>query len=252
MSDTIDLTIDHDTWNYSPPKLAKASKIELDDIYGVLPFDGVRNPSGRSAISQKVFMTYSTPANNWQPKVGVGESAAEIAVAHEALICASIHDVHFQPLTVSYLGENGKPVSYTHDLLLTFSSGHQRLVFVRNGSSLLKPKTKRDIQSIVAATPKGIADDLIVVDADTYTRQRRDNLFRMHDLVFRPDPEADDIVWHAAQRHRSLYYMRDLFSNVPLAQSRVFESCYRLVARQKLHANLDHVLWEHSHIQVAA
>lgn len=26
----------------------------------------------------------------------------------------------------------------------------------------------------------------------------------------------------------------------------------RLVARQKLHANLDHVLWEHSHIQVAA
>lgn len=38
---------DNDTWLYSPHKLPKMDAIELGEIYGVLPFDGVRNPSSR-------------------------------------------------------------------------------------------------------------------------------------------------------------------------------------------------------------
>ncbi|WP_435164798.1 hypothetical protein [Falsirhodobacter sp. 1013] len=242
--------IDHDTWNYSLPKSAVAPKIHLGPIHGVLPYDGVRNPSGRSATSQKVFLAYRTRANNWTPKVGVAESAAEAAVALEALIAPSTDDIRFQPLSVHYTGESGRRVTYTHDLLITSTSGHRRLVFVRNEHSLSKPATIRSIKEIVKATPRGEADDMIVVNAADYPRARRDNLFRLHHFVFSPDPEADEIVWHVATRTRSFYYMRDLFPKAPISAPRVFAACHRLVARQRLHANLNHVLWEYSRLDV--
>lgn len=248
----IDLVRDNDTWLYEPEKLPKMSTITLGEIHGVLAFDGVRNPSSRSNSSYKVLMPYRTPANDWVPKVGIAESAAEAAVALQLLMSPNTYDLHFQPHSVSYEDEDGANRTYTHDLLVTFRSGHRRMVFVRNEDSLKKPRTTRDIEAIIAATPKKVADDLIVVNANDYTRQRRENLFRMHSLMASPDWEADDDVWQAAQTMPTLYYMKDLFPRVGVSQSRAFGACYRLVAQGLLHANLDHVLWEHSHIRVAA
>jgi hypothetical protein len=68
--------IDHDTWNHALPKLPKASAIKLPPIFGVLPFDGQRNPSSRSSVAQKVFLAYRTEADNWMPRIGECESAA--------------------------------------------------------------------------------------------------------------------------------------------------------------------------------
>ncbi len=244
--------IEHDEWNYGIPKLQRASKIELGHIYGVLPFDGVRNPSSRSSTAHRVFLTYKTAANDWKPKVGICESSAEAAVAFEALISASTHDLHFQPLTVDYRDEDGRRRQHTFDLLITNRNGHRRLVFVRNAASLEKPKTQREIQAIAAATPKQAADDLIVVDANEYTRQRRENLFRMYRCAFEPDPEADEIVLSTARRLKTLWHMKDLFPHVPIPQHRAFAACYRLVGQRYLRANLDQVLWERSRIEVAA
>lgn len=246
------ITIDHDTWNTSIPKLPKASKIKLGDIHGVLPFDGVRNPSSRSSVSQKVFMTYATEANNWQPKVGIAESQAEIAVALQALISADLYDLHFQPLTVHFRDENGDARSYTHDLLLTFKNTHRRLVFVRNEMSLNRPQTKRQIEAVIAATPSEVADDMIVINASDFSRQRRENLFRMHAFVFNPDPEADEIVLSAAERMKKLWFMQDIFSEAAVSQPRAFAACHRLIARGLMRANLDNVLWEHSRIELVS
>lgn len=244
------VTIDHDSWNHSLPKQPRAPKITLGPIHDVLPFDGVRNASSRSAISHKIHLTYQTAANSWQPKVGVAESGAELAVAHEALISETTYDLQFQPCVVKYKDEDGRNRTYTHDLLATTMSGHRRLVFVRNGHSLSKPRTRREIEAIIAETPKQIANDLIVVNADDYSRQRRENLFRMHLFIFNPDPEADEMTLHAARRLRSLYYMHDLFPHVPTDPARTFASCYRLVGRKFLHANLNNVLWQHSKLEV--
>jgi hypothetical protein len=48
--------------------------------------------------------------------------------------------------------------------------------------------------SLEPSTSPKSADDLIVVNASNFSRQRRENLFRMHAFVFDPDPEADEIV----------------------------------------------------------
>ncbi|WP_417812327.1 hypothetical protein [Thalassospira alkalitolerans] len=250
--ENIEMVKDNDTWHYAPQKLPKMNAVELGEIYGVLPFDGVRNPSSRSNSSHRVWIPYRTEANNWQPKVGIAESAGEAAVGVQLLMSPDLYDLHFQPFEVSYFNEAGKERNYTHDLLVTFRSGHRRLVFVRNENSLRKPQTTRDIQAIIAATPKHAADDMIVVNTNDYTRQRRENLFRMYHWMSVKDDEADTIVLETARKLRTLYYMKDLFPHVPIAQSRAFQACYRLVARGQIRANLDHVLWEFSQIGVAA
>lgn len=249
--DHIDFVKDNDTWLYAPQKLPPMSPINLAEIHGVLEFDGVRNPSSRSNSSHKIFMPYRTPANNWVPKIGIAESAGEAAVALQVLMSRNTYDLHFQPLSVEFKDEDGANRTYTHDLLVTFLCGHRRLVFVRNQASLEKPRTMRQIQAISAATPKSAADDLIVVNANDYTRQRRENLFRMHSFMASPDCEADDVVWQTARKLRTLYYMKDLFPHAGVSQRRAFRACYRLVAQGLFRANLDHVLWEYSHIGVA-
>jgi hypothetical protein len=247
------LVIDHDTWNHSPPKLPPASEISLGNIWGVLPFDGVRNPSGRSNTSHKVFLTYRTAANDWKPKVGIAESAAEAAVGLEAVMSPDTFDVAFQPLAVEYEDEDeGKKHVYTHDLMITLRNGKRTLVFVRNEASLKKPRTHRQIEAIAAGTPGTAADEMIVKDANDYTRQRRDNLMRMHHFVFHPDPEADEALLEVARSLKSFYYMKDLFPHAPVSQPRAFAACYRLIAGGHLRANLDNVLWENSRVEVAA
>lgn len=243
--------IGHDEFNYGLPKLPPATALKFDKIHGVLPFDGVRNPGFRSSTSHTVWFTYKTEANNWQPKVAICESGSEGAVAHEALIDGNTFDVRFQPLTVDY-ELDGEDRQYTHDLLIVRKDLSRRLVFVRNGASLTKPKTWREIVAIVQATPPTAANDMIVVNADQYTRQRRDNLFCMHELVQEKDDEADDIVHHVASNLKTLWQIHDLFPHVPLPQWRTFRACYRLIARKKLLVNMDHLIVETSRVQVAA
>lgn len=248
-----DFIIEHDHWNHSPPKLPPQPKIVLPDIHGVLPFDGVRNPGHRSATSQHVWFTYRTEANNWKLKVGVTESAAEFGVGLEGLLDKTTFDIKFQPCAVPYFSEvEQKEVPYHHDFLVTRRNGHRRLVFVRNSASLSKQIVWRDINKIAVATKKRkLSDDMIVVNADTYTRQRRDNLFRMWKISDTPDPEADEEVLAAARKCRTLWYMKDLFPLVGVTQPRAFDACYRLIGKNLLGANMDNVIWEHSRVWVA-
>ena len=250
-AEATEMPIDHDTWNYGPKKLPRASEVSLSDLAGLLPFDGVRNPSSRSSSSHKVFIPYRTPANDWVPKIGIAESGAEAAVGIDSLISPNIFDVAFQPLTVEFPDEDGVMRKYTRDLLITLRSGYRRMIFVRNESSLKKPRTQRQIRAIAAATPKSVCDDMIVVNANDYTRQRRENLMRMHHFVFNPDDEADAALLETARLLKSFFYMKDLFPHAPVSTPRAFASCYRLIARGALRANLDHVLWENSRVEVA-
>lgn len=248
----IEMTVEHDTWNYTPPKLPPKSTIELGSIYGVIPFDGVRNPSGRSTFSQKVFFTYKTAANNWKPKEGMAESAAELAATLEALINPDTYDIKLQPLEINYQDENGKMRSYTHDILITRMNGHRELVFVRHDQSLSKPCTWRDIKAICRATPASAADELVIENANDYPRQRRDNLIRMYHFIMQPDPQADDAILHVAHQLNYIRLMEDLLEAAPLPRARAFAACYRLIARGQIIANLNHVIWEKSHIHLPA
>ncbi|PWR00995.1 hypothetical protein DKT77_19315 [Meridianimarinicoccus roseus] len=249
-AEALDTIQDHDSWNYRLPKLARMSQVKLEDIDGVIQFDGQRNPSSRSATSNKIFFTYKTAANEWLPKVGIAESAAEAAVGLQLVMSKNVFDVEFQPLTIKYNNHHGHPKLHTFDLRVTFNNGYRRLLFVRYRQSLERPSTIRQIQQIIDATSGQEADDIMIVNADQYSRQRRDNIFRMHHFVFHPDAEADEELMSAGRRLTSLYFMKDLFPHVSVSAPRAFAACNRLVAKKFFRANLDNVLWENSHLEL--
>lgn len=243
--------IEHDEWAMSPPRYEKKSAINLNGIHGILDFDGRRNPSGRSTRSNKVFIPYETPANDWQTKIGIAESAAEAAVAYEALCSPNLWDLTFQPLTVTYDDADGVEREHTFDLRITVNDGRQRLVFVRNERSLMKATTQMEIALIRATLSPELARSMVVVNATDYTRQRRENLERMYHLLRLPCPAQDEAVLEHAIRMPNLYRMIDLHAGLPLQPWQIFQSCLRLIARKALKADLDAVITHYSRVEVA-
>lgn len=243
------MEIDHDTWNYGQPKLRSVGKITLPDIHGVLPFAGVRNPITVSDTSHKVSLIYKTEANGWQPRIGLVESGAELAVGEDALTTPGVYDVEFQPVRFSYRHPSGRTAWHTIDLRITFRSGLRRFVFVRNAASLTKPWVQDEIDAIAEAVPHHEAHEFIVVDGDAYSRPHRENLRRMHRLVaFEPDPASDRLVEAAIHDLKTLWRILDLIPHLDLQPKRIFQSCLRLIAARKLGANLDVVICHHSRI----
>ena len=240
----------HDQYIKTKLQTTKQKALELDEIMGVDAFDGLHNPAFRSATSHRIWFSYETAANNFRPKWTVTESAGEAAVAMQGLMHKDLYGIDFQPLTVYYKFD-GENTSHTYDMMMTKTNGHRRLVFVRNGASLARSKTWREIREIIRATPKNAADDLIFANTDNYPRQRRENVFRMFGLMQDKDPEADDLTLKVAQKLRTLYRMADLFPVVDIPQYRVFRASHRLLARGYFKANLNHVFHEHSRLEVA-
>ncbi|WP_339108571.1 hypothetical protein [Thioclava sp. GXIMD4216] len=239
--------IDHDTWNYGKPKLRSAGKITLPEIHGVLPFSGVRNPITVSSTSHKTTFTYKTKANGWQPRVGLAESGAELAVAERSLITPGVYDVEFQPVRFPYRHPTGRTAWHTIDQRITFDSGLRRFVFVRNRASLLKPWVQDEIDAIADAVPESEAHEFAVVEAEAFSRPYRENLRRMHRYVaFEPDPAADAMVDDTIEHLRTLWRMADLIPHLDIPPYRIFRSCLRLIAAKKLQANLNAVICFHS------
>lgn len=244
--------LDHDTWQYALPKTRSAGTVKINDIPGVLPFSGSRNPLTTSSVSKKVAFTYRTAANNWQSKVGAAESMAEAAVAMEALVSPMVHDVEFQPVAFPYPHPAGRIGTHTIDLRITYVTGLKRFIFVRNQSSLSKPQVQAEIDAIHEAVPEEEAHEFAVVDGDAYSRPRRENLCRMHHLVhFAPDPESDAIVGQLFARIGEVWRLSDLFDQTSLPNPKVFRSVLRLLARRELEADRDAVICEHSRVWVA-
>lgn len=235
------MILDHDEWRYSPPKYKEQTAIKLGSVRGVLPYTGLRNPLTSSHASHRVMLTYRVPANDNQPKIGLCESAAELAVAQELLMHRDTYDLEFQPCTVSFHFD-GAPKTHTYDLRLTLISGERRLIFVRNRASLQQPRTQAKLKAIVAATPKSEAHCVLVVDADTYSRPYRDNLRRISMALDHPDHRDDEVVLEAACGLRRLGLMRDLIAVIDLEPCRSFQSILRLIGRGQLRANLDQVV----------
>jgi hypothetical protein len=133
---------------------------------------------------------------------------------------------------------------------ITFEDGFRRAVFVRNGWSLTKPKTKAEIDAIFAAITKDFADDAIVMNGDQYTAQYRDNLFRVFQACQETDLEADQIVAEAAVS-TNYWLLKDLIQNSGLPSPRAFQSVLRMIGCGVLAADWYSLIWNHSRVWLA-
>lgn len=245
---SIDDIEDYETL-YGIKKRPRQSVIEPSEIYGILPRRAVRNPISTSSSSQKVTFIYKTPATGFQDEVGLAESLAELAAGNEVLLSQETYDVEFQALTFDYEYPAGRRKSHTIDLRVSKFSGVRFLLFVRNEKSLLKPYVWDEIEAIRAAYPRSEADDFLVINANDYTRARRQNLNLMRKLfMYQPDRLADEMVFETVQKLKALWLMKDICKASKLSKSRIFQSCLRLISQGRLGADMDAVICHHSHI----
>lgn len=235
---------------YSRKPTGKQPPLKVPEIFGVRPYSGHRNPLTRSQVSRRVSTSFATRATNGIPEVYHFESLAEYAAALDVLIDPTVYGIEVQlpPILFPWPGKK-KPREHHFDMRITFEDGFRRAVFVRNDTSLKKPKTKAEIDAIFAAIPEGFADDAIVVNGDEYTRQYRDNLFRVYEAFQTPDIEADDVIAQAAVS-TNYWFLKDLIRNSGLQSARAFEAALRLIGRGSLAVDWYSVIWLQSRVRL--
>ncbi|QBF33837.1 hypothetical protein [Thalassococcus sp. S3] len=227
----------------------KQPPLELGPIPGVLPYAGHRSPLSRSSIAHKISMVLPTPATKGVPRVYHFESAREAAVGLEAVISPELYELEVQLPPIPYQDWQGTWRKHSFDARITFRSGFRRAVFVRNGTSLRKPKVQADITAIFAATPASFADDKVVVNGDLYTRGYRDNLFRVWEATKRPDQEADVHLLDVARR-TTFWDLGQLIRSCELEGPRAFDAALRLIGCKALGTNWHTLIWMRSRVWV--
>lgn len=236
-----------ETWVETIERVERQPPLRVGPIHGVLPFDGARNPLSRSNSAQRVLMTCATPATKGKRKAMFFESAAEHAVALEALLSGQLYDLEVQLPPISYMSPHGRKREHYFDLRLTYHDGYRVAIFVRNDRSLKKADTWAEIDAIFAAMPTSFANEAIVVNANHYCRARRDNLRRLYEMSLHPDPETDARLLDCAA-HCSFYFASDLIAQASLPGSLGMAGVLRLIGRGALGADLNAVITDHSRI----
>jgi hypothetical protein len=195
-------------------------------------------------------MPIATPATNGVPKAYYFDGGAEWAVALEVLLDPDLYALDVQlPFFRYHLGENSGAKSPKHyfDLRVTLKNNFSVAIYVKNGSSLGRRETQDEIAAIEKAMPHDLADEMIVVNGDDYTRPLRTNLHCFWIVCGDRDDEANEHVWERATT-TSYWSAKDLIANCDLPSNRVFPSIQRLIARRFLGADWYSVISWHSRI----
>lgn len=232
----------------TPLKTAKLPALEVDPIYGVLPFEGAINPLSRSNTAHRVSMAFATPATQGQRKVYHFASEAESAVALVALLSPDFYGLEVQlPAITYYLPGSKKSHDHFFDLRVTFRNGFRRAIYVKGGSQLRTKKIQDEFNAICEWTPQHFADQVIPVNGDDFTRAYRDNLRRALYFHQLKEPEADDHV-EAVARNSSFWLLQDLIDKCDLEPVVSYRSAVRLIARGVIGANWHAVINVYSRV----
>jgi hypothetical protein len=236
-------------WDPTPVKTKKRPALKVPAPFGVRPFKGARNPQTRSNSAHRVSFAIATPATSYVRQIYHFESEGEFSVALEAIIDPDLHALEVQLPTIRYPWAHNKRGYRDHnfDFRLTFNDGYRRAVYVKNGTGLKSRKTQAEIDAISSCVNEDFADDMIVVNADHYTRAYRDNLRRFWYLVQDDRPE-DDAVVKAAALSTNYWLLSDLISQCSIPPADAWQASMRLIARGVLGANLYSVITHHSRI----
>lgn len=224
---------------YDPHRLEKQLALELPAIYGVSPYDGARNPLSRSNTAHRICAPLVTPATKDIPKAYYFDGEAEWAVALETLLDPDLYALDVQLPFFRFRWTEGAKVKFPKhffDLRITLRNGFRLAIYVKNGSRLGRRETQDEIAAIEEAMPKDLADDMIVVNGDDYTRPFRINLFQFWIVEGDRDDEADAHVEEKA-RSSSYWSAEDLVGQCNLPSNRAFPAIQRLIGRRVLGAD---------------
>ena len=220
-------------------KRKRKQMLEIGPIDGVLPYLGVRNPLTRSNTSYKSGMLLRTKENDFVPAVSLNDSEAEEATKIEAILQPNVYSVRCQPLTIAL---PGKPLSHTFDIRIELDCGRVKLIYVKGQVSLNSRVSNSRIAEIVRYTPRGAADEIVVISDLSLSRVYRDNNRRILMCHEMPNRGADCEVVELVNRETSAVRLEDIVSRSGFPQDVAWQAILRMIGAGRIGAERDSVI----------
>ncbi|MFC3059729.1 hypothetical protein [Paenirhodobacter populi] len=178
------------------------------------------------------------------------ESLLELLTIQMAATLQSFIDLIEQPFEVPFVDAMGKPGTHHIDLLVVLDDGRKLAIAVKPAAKVT-PKFREVLAAVKRYLPSDLADDLILVTDQDFTRAQAQNALRYIEFSKRPDVEADDAVTRAITSTHGIVRMRDFAMLTGLA-GRGYRAAFRAAFRGQLEVLTDGLINQHTLVKARA
>lgn len=192
-----------------------------------LPSRAVRKISLRSKGSGRGHFLMDLPDLDHTIRVNV-ESGLEKNTGHVLAADPALIDLREQAFTFQYVDAWGHKRNHTIDFLATYAGGFKVAFVVKNTKDARSQKFRDNFKRIKAGMPRHLADDVILVTNQSFTRTQIRNAAKLHHFRMFPDPEADEILAAALKRLSKPVTILELGRLTGLA-GRAYRAAFRLI-----------------------
>ncbi|KPN64760.1 hypothetical protein SAMN04488527_11674 [Aliiroseovarius crassostreae] len=216
-----------------------------------LPFmsRATRNVAMRSRFSCRGWTTVARTHDGHRFRVQF-ESLLELLTIHMAATRPNFADLIEQPFEVSFIDASGKKGHHHIDLLVVLTDGRRLAVAVKPAAKVTN-ELREELGAIKRHLPRELADDLILVTDQNFTRAQALNALRYFEFSKHADPVADQALTAALEKRKGIVSMGDLATLAGLA-GRGYRAAFRAAFQGKIQVLSEGLIGEHSLVKARA
>lgn len=190
-----------------------------------------RNISMRSRYSCRGWTLITRISDGHRVRVQF-ESLLELMAIQMTATLPNFVDLVEQPFEITFVDSTGKPGRHHIDLLVVLDDGSKLAVAVKPAAKVTA-QFRETLAAVKRHLPPELADDLILVTDEHFTRAQAQNALRYVEFTKHTDIEADDAAARVIASISGILKMSDLATLTGLA-GRGYRAAYRAAFRGQL------------------
>lgn len=178
------------------------------------------------------------------------ESLLELLTIQMTATLPNFVDLIEQPFEVTFVDSMGNPGKHHIDLLVILDDGQKLAVAVKPAEKVTA-KFRETLAAVKRYLPDELANDLVLVTDQDFTRAQAQNALRYVEFTKCSDAEADDTVARAIKSLRGIVTMNDLACLTGLA-GRGYRAAFRAAFHGQLHVLTEGIIDQHTLVKAGA
>ncbi len=176
------------------------------------------------------------------------ESLLEFLVIHMVATRANFADLIEQPFEVAYVDATGRERRHTIDFLVILDDGTRLATTVKPATKVTQ-EFREELAAVKRHLPSDLADDLILVTDNDFTRAQAQNALRFIEFTKKPDPDADNALINAMKSLHGIVKMTDLTAMTGIA-GRGYRAAFRAAFCGQIRVLTEGIIGQHSLIKM--
>lgn len=178
------------------------------------------------------------------------ESLLELLVIQMSATLPNFVDLIEQPFEVAFVDSMGKPGRHHIDLLVIRDDGSRLAVAIKPAAKV-DAQFRETLAAVKRHLPAELADDLILVTDDDFTRAQAQNALRYFEFSKHADIEADNAVARSIASSSGILKMSDLAHLTGLA-GRGYRAAFRAAFRGQLQVLSEGIIGRDTYVKARA